>query len=960
MTPERWEQIGNVYEKAREFAPGERATFLDQACADDEDLRREVESLFATEATIGNFIAHPALKDAAGLLTPEAPGALTGKQLGHYQILSLIGVGGMGEVYSALDSRLGRKVAIKLLPSAFSRDADRLRRFEQEARAVGMLNHPNILTIHDLGEYEDAPFIVSELLEGETLRERMKGGPLTPSVVIGLALQIARGLVAAHESGIVHRDLKPENLFITTDGLIKVLDFGLAKLRPPQFNQADANGDAFPVVRTNPGTVMGTVGYMAPEQLRGEESDHRADIFAFGVILFEMLAGERPFRGDSAAETMSAILKEETPELPFPAGIQSLELERVIRRCLEKKERLRFQSMSDLGFALEGLTSNPSGSGSRGSATLSGSSAIEEIPTLPQKIGKSRIGPLGWVGWGLAGVFLLTTIGLTIAYFRRPTFFTRIVPFTSFTGQKSRPVFSPDGNQVAFYWDGDNGNEPGIYVKLIDAGTLLRLTALSGAGEADLAWSPDGRAIAFVRRGNGGGIFSVPALGGPERKLTDWAGDFAWSPDGKTLAISNRDSSESPFNISLLVLGTGETRKLTTPPTGSFGDTAPAWSPDGQTLAFIRSPYFQVSDVYSISVKGGEPTRLTNDNLELRGSLDWTADGREIIYSSPRGGLPSLWRVSSSGGRTRRLIGIGEYAYDPSVSRQGERLAYVYRRVDRNIWLTAGPNSKAKDKTPVKLIASTREEVSPQFSPDGKRIVFVSDRNGSKEIWVSSSDGQNAVQLTDFGGSQTGTPRWSPDGRQIAFDSRPEGQTDIYTISAEGGRPRRVTTENSEDVMPSWSKDGRWIYFGSRRSGDWQIWKTPAEGGQAVQVTKNGGYEAFESPDGKFVYYAKREPGIWKVPVEGGAESRVFDKGRWGNWAVLEQGICFLNFDATPAAAIEFFNFATQQVTSLFSLEKGRTPFGPPALAVSADGQRLLYWQVDQIDNDIMLVENFR
>jgi Tol biopolymer transport system component len=399
---------------------------------------------------------------------------------------------------------------------------------------------------------------------------------------------------------------------------------------------------------------------------------------------------------------------------------------------------------------------------------------------------------------------------------------------------------------------------------------------------------------------------------------------------------------------------------LTNPEAESFGDSSPAWSPDGQAIAYIHTSNFQVSDIHSISITGGEPRRLTYDNLELRGNLDWTADEREIIYSSPRGGLPSLWRVSVSGGRTRRLIGTGEYAYDPSVASQGERLAYVYRRVDRNIWLAAGPNAPAKDKTPVKLIASTRDEVSPQFSPEGKRIVFVSDRSGSKEIWVCESDGQRAVQLTNFGGSHTGTPRWSPDGRQIAFDSRPEGQTDIYVVSAEGGRPRRVTTENSEDVIPSWSRDGRWIYFGSRRSGDWQIWKAPVKGGQAVQVTKNGGYEALESADGKFVYFAKREPGFWKMPTEGGEEQRVLDHGRWGYWALLEQGISLLNLGASPTPTIEFFNFATRQVTLLASLEKGRAPFGAPGLSASADGQRILYWQVDQVDNDIMLIENFR
>jgi eukaryotic-like serine/threonine-protein kinase len=264
--------------------PLPRLHFLDQACAGDEALRREVESLLAAEQSVGGFITAPALRDAAQLLTGESPEAMVGKQLGHYQILSFIGAGGMGEVYAAKDTRLGRRVAVKLLHASVSSDADRLRRFGQEAKTIGMLNHPNILTIHDVGTHEGAPYIVSELLEGETLREQIKDGAIAPSRAADFALQITRGLAAAHERGLAHRDLKPENLFITRDERIKILDFGLAKLVQPQFGRAGGSGSAFPVVHTNPGMVMGTVDYMAPEQLRGEESDHRADIFAFGVI----------------------------------------------------------------------------------------------------------------------------------------------------------------------------------------------------------------------------------------------------------------------------------------------------------------------------------------------------------------------------------------------------------------------------------------------------------------------------------------------------------------------------------------------------------------------------------------------------------------------------------------------------------------------------------------------------
>lgn len=958
MTPERWEQIGQLYEQARELAPGERAALLDRACASDAELRREVESLLATEATIGNFIAAPALKDAAALLTTEAPGMLVGKQLGHYQILSFIGAGGMGEVYAAEDQRLGRKVAIKLLLAGIAQDEDRLRRFAQEARAVGMLNHPNILTIHDVGTHQGAPYLVSELLEGETLRDRLKKGALSPSRSVDIALQLARGLAAAHERGIVHRDLKPENLFITTDGRVKILDFGLAKLTQPQFNGTDPNGQAFSIVRSNPGLVMGTVGYMAPEQLRGAETDHRADIFAFGVILYEILTGERPFRGNSMADTMSAILTQEAPQLPAPLSVQAPGLARLVHRCLEKQAPQRFQSASDLGFALEALTIPLLNSSGAAQTAVPDATVNKSAQTLRFKPGLRRMNWLGWAGWGLALLFMIAAIGPWLSHFRRPATTPRVVPFTSFPGQKSTPVFSPDGNQIAFIWDGgDEARERGVYVKLIGEGAPLRVASNPGL---QLAWSPDGRSVAFDRAGNDGGIFTVPATGGPERRLTELGGSFAWAPDQKALAVARRNSPQEPFSIVLVTLETGATRKLTNPPAGSVGDQSPAFSPDGQKLAFLRSPGTQVGDIYAVPITGGEPQRLTSDNLYLSGGLAWTTDGREIVFSSTRGGLPTLWRVQAAGGKLRRVMGIGEYALQPTVARTGERLAYLYRKTDTNIWRAPGPLSTAPTTEPTRLVASTREEYSPQFSPDGNRIAFVSDSSGSREIWVCDSDGGHPVQLTNFGGSHTGSPRWSPDGRQIAFDSRPAGLSSIYVISAAGGSPRQLTDGKSENVLPSWSRDGRWIYFGSRRSGDWQIWRMTATGEQAEQVTKNGGYEAFEAADGKALYYAKHEPGIWRLSLAGGEETRIIEQGKWNYWALLEQGICFLDQRALPQPALEFYNFATSKITTFSRIERVRAVGSLLGLSASADGRWVLYWQVDESDNDIMLVENFR
>ena len=357
MTPERWQQIHNVLEKALELAPGERSEFLNQACSSDQSLRREVETLLASRDDVRSSF----LLQFSGLRVTLTAGA----KLGEYEVKSLLGSGGMGEVYRARDSRLGRDVAIKVLPSFVSSNPDRLRRFEQEARAAAALNHPNILAVHQMGTHEGAPYLVSELLEGETLREPIRRGRLAVHKAIDYGVQIAHGLAAAHEKGIVHRDLKPENLFVTKDGRVKILDFGLAKLTQPQSgseHSAPAQTEA-----TEVGVVMGTVGYMSPEQARGQVADHRADIFAFGAILYEMLAGKRAFQKPTSPETMTAILNEDPPSISQVAPDLPPSLQRVVHRCLEKNPEQRFQSASDLAFALDALSD--SGSSSAANAT---------------------------------------------------------------------------------------------------------------------------------------------------------------------------------------------------------------------------------------------------------------------------------------------------------------------------------------------------------------------------------------------------------------------------------------------------------------------------------------------------------------------------------------------------------------------------------------------------------------
>jgi len=546
---------------------------------------------------------------------------------------------------------------------------------------------------------------------------------------------------------------------------------------------------------------------------------------------------------------------------------------------------------------------------------------------------------------------------------RSPSASQKIIPFTTFPGSESNPAISPDGKQIAFAWRGESGENVDIYVKLVGAGESLRLTS-EPAIERNPVWSPDGSQIAFLRESPGSGsIYVVPSLGGTARKLADTYGlPFSWSPTGEFLAMAEKNSREEPFSLFLLSTKTGEKQKLTNPPAQSYGDRNPVFSPDGKALAFVRTSAIDVEDIYLLPVAGGEPQRLTFDN-KFTGGLDWTADGREIVFSSTRAGNPNLWRISVTGGTPQLLPGIGTNAVSPSVSRQGNRLAYMQSTEDSNIWRIELSNHKARTDSPTMLISSTLNDYSPDFSPDGGKIVFGSNRSGNWEIWLANSDGTNPLQITSVAGSITGSPRFSPDSRRIVFDSRPDGNADIFIINTEGGNPRRLTTENTEDILPNWSRDGQWIYYRSNRSGQPQIWKMSPEGERATQVTKQGGYEAFESPDGKYIYYTKgrNTSGIWRVPVEGGEETPVVEflgAGFLRYWTVTDEGVYF-GTRVTSSPTIQFFSFATGQLNEVFKVEKPLL-VGNSGLALSSDGKNLLFAQIDQSGSDIMLIDNFR
>jgi Tol biopolymer transport system component/DNA-binding winged helix-turn-helix (wHTH) protein len=550
------------------------------------------------------------------------------------------------------------------------------------------------------------------------------------------------------------------------------------------------------------------------------------------------------------------------------------------------------------------------------------------------------------------------------------------VPLTSYPGREQEPSLSPDGNQVAFSWNGERQDNFDIYVKLIGSEShLLRLTSAPEA-DTDPAWSPDGRSIAFIREGPAGkaSVHLISPLGPPERIVgmisptriesagTSWPRGLAWTPDGKWLVVTDRNSDSEP--LFLLSAESGERRRLTSSPDTASLDSQPAFSPDGRTLAFIRQVAVGVRDVYLLTLSEelqpiGEPKRLTFEN-RLTFRPVWTPAGREIIFSSGRFLDPNLFRIAASGSsKPQRLAGVGENGYEAAISHRMQRLVYTRVSIDVNIWRLEVPGPDGKISQPMKLTStSTRADRDAQFSPGGEKIVFNSNRTGNFEIWICDSEGSNPRQITSLG-HYCGSPHLSPDGQRVTFDSNLEGQWETYVTSANGGKPQRLTTNAARDALTSWSRDGKWIYFFSDRSGENQIWKIPAGGGEAVPVTRKGGFEALESPDGQWIYYTKSDgaSSLWRVPKDGGEETPVLESVDKRAFAIANEGIYFIpKPDSFGRYTIQFFNFTTKKTRPVFTIESEIDIY----LSASPDGRWILYSQIDQDGSDLMLVENFR
>jgi len=859
----------------------------------------------------------------------------------------------MGEVYRARDTRLGREIAIKIMPADLARDPDRLSRFEVEARTLAALSHPNILSVFDVGTHEGQPYLALELLQGDTLRARLDAGSLPLSKAIDYARQTAAGLAAAHASNITHRDIKPDNLFITTDGRVKILDFGLARLTVP------ASSDSVETQLgggTAAGVVLGTVGYMSPEQVRGQVADHRSDLFSLGVVIYEMLAGARPFTGESAVQTMNAILTEDPPEIVLPNRMLPPALERLVRHCLEKNPEERFQSARDLAFALEAL-----------SATSVGSSVGAQDPLVPHR---RRPSLLPFVT-AVTGLF----IGLGIAAWLLPRGGTDLSQQTfraiaSDAEPEHGPVWSPDGRSVAYLKVVDRRSQ--VFVRQLDVDDPVQLTDDSN-GVDQLFWWPDATRIGFL---SGGYVYAVSLAGGsPERLLS---GADGWtvlaadlSPDGSTLAVYRRDDN-GRTSIWLASPANADPVKYEPAPFEQDCCSSPNYlkfSPDGSHLFFTHYAFYRGSGgtatwLIPVGDSAGQPRQVFADaSWTSQPSFSWMPDGRRVLlaFRRPESVAAGLWIGDIDTGRlTPVSIGLTDLG-DPSVSPDSTAVAFTAGGSDFD--LVEIP----LDGSPIRnLLATSRDEFSGAWVPGTSQFVYITNRHGVDELRIrSQTEGTDRLIASgaDFEGvsvtMSAAVP--SPDGQRVAYHVIGTGGASAVWISPiRGGAPTRLFVEDVLQVSPEWSPDSQQIVFW-RLGQDLGLSLARVGSTDPPTVLNEAETETLPawSPDGAWIAYRDNE-GL-KLVSPDGERRRLVTAITGGTVAWSRDGSTLYLRRSEPSALVAV-DVATGRERTLRTFGPDFS-FGVPSspgqrFTLSADGRSLLA-SARRVRSDIWILRGF-
>ena len=778
-----------------------------------------------------------------------------------------------GEVYRARDGKLGREVAIKVLPEEFATDAERLARFEREAKLLASLNHPNIASIHGFEESDGVNALVLELVEGPTLAERIKQGPIPVDETIAIAKQIAEALEAGHEAGVIHRDLKPANIKLKEDGTVKVLDYGLAKaMEGDSTSGADSQLSQSPTLTrqgTQVGVILGTAPYMSPEQSRGKPVDRRTDIWAFGAVVYEMLAGRQAFRGNDVAETLARILEREPDWSALPARTP-VSMERLLRRCLRKdpKERLR-----DIGDARHELSDVELASGDARAA------APKARRWIVSAVVAAVLAALTGAAWWLTR----STDGPGVPRLVNPVQVTRSL------GVEDMPAWSPNGDMLA-YSTGSTAMRTrfDVWVTQVGTGQPVNRTPDHEGWDRSPSWSPDGTEVAFVSERDGGSILVMPVLAGAARRVASQSlsqGEYSspyWSPDRKELAFLNRHDpdqhlarTDDPTVLEIVSLETGASRRIDLPRRHANPAVSDfAWSPDGRLAAYsIGHHGNEIARLWVTRLEDGEAFPVT-EGLTKDHSASWMPDSRTLFFVSNRGGSRDVWlqRLGADGRPQGEPAPVtaGMGILEARLSPDGARLAYSTGGTVANLWRIRILNDRPATWDDAEQITFDQAFIDyVDVSPDGERLVVSSDRSGNMDLWTLPVEGGEMQQLTT-NITPDWWPRWSPDGTQIAFYSYRSGNRDIWVTPASGGAPRQLTNHEGRDGAPEWSPDGTEILFVSNRTGLQGLWVLPEAGGEPRFVHSPGSLVAW-SPDGRTIAFTSDADDVNLVPAGGGS-----------------------------------------------------------------------------------------